>query len=285
MSSPPSGEPSARASAGAATGVTELASGKLLLDEPAPDVARLRISNPAKRGALDHELLDALAAAARELDARCLVLTGEGPMFSAGYDIADFSDEEQFAADAERLVAHPFHAALEALEAYRHPTVAGVNGHAIGGGLELALTCDIRVAARGAKLGMPPARIGLVYSHTGLRKFIEACGPAHTAELFHVGRNVDADRGAAIGLVNHVVEPEELERRVMTMAGEIAANAPLSLAGNKHIMGALRAHPGDLPPDVERELVALREACFRTEDFREGVRSFEEKRPPEWKGR
>jgi enoyl-CoA hydratase/carnithine racemase len=266
-------------------GATELASGKLLLDEPAPGAARLRISNPAKRGALDHELLDALASAASRLEARCLLLTGEGSMFSAGYDIGDFADEEQFATDAERLVAHPFHAALEALEAYRYPVVGAVNGHAIGGGLELALTCDIRIAVRGAKLGMPPARIGLIYSHTGLRKFIEACGPAHTAELFHLGRNVDADRAAEIGLVNHVVETEELEERSVEVAAEIAANAPLSLAGNKRIMEALRAHPGRLPEELERELVELRESCFRSEDFREGVRAFGEKRAPRWKGR
>jgi enoyl-CoA hydratase/carnithine racemase len=263
----------------------ELASGKLLVDEPAPGVARLRISNPEKRGALDHELLGALASAARDIDARCLVLTGDGPMFSAGYDIGDFRDEERFAADAEQLVAHPFHDAIEALESYPYPAIAALNGHAIGGGLELALTCDIRIAAAGAKLGMPPARIGLVYSHTGLAKFVEACGPQHTAELFHHGRNVDAERAAAIGLVNHVVEPEELEARSLEMAEEIAANAPLSLAGNKRIMRELRRHPGTLPDELERQLVELREACFRSEDFREGVRAFAEKRDPSWKGR
>ncbi len=130
---------------------------------------------------------------------------------------------------------------------------------------------------------MPPAKLGLIYSHTGLKKFLELCGPAHTAELFHLGRNVEADRGAEIGLVNHVVEPEELEERTLEMAGEIAANAPLSLSGNKRILRALRAGP--LTPEQEQELVDLRESCFRSEDFREGVKSFGEKRAPEWKGR
>jgi enoyl-CoA hydratase/carnithine racemase len=262
----------------------ELASGKLLLDEPAPHVARLRISNPEKRGALDHELLDALAETVRNLDARCLLLTGEGKMFSAGYDIGTF-DDAHFEEQAEKLVAHPFHAAIEALEQFAYPSVAALNGHAIGGGLEVALSCDIRIAARGIKMGMPPAKLGLIYSHTGLQKFIEVCGVANTSELFYLGRNVDTERGYEMGLVNRIVEPDELEEAALALAGEIGANAPLSLAGNKRAISELRAHPGRLPEDLERELVELRETCFRSEDFREGVRAFGEKRPPDWKGR
>ena len=262
----------------------ELASGKLVLDEPAPDVARLRISNPEKRGALDHEILDALAETVQGLDARCLLLTGEGNMFSAGYDIGTF-DDAHFEEQAEKLVAHPFHAAIEALEAFRYPSVAAINGHALGGGLEVALSCDIRVAARGVKLGMPPAKLGLVYSHTGLQKFIEVCGVANTNELFHVGRNVDADRGYEMGLVNRVAEPAELDEISLALASEIGANAPLSLSGNKRVIQALRAHPGRLPSELERELVELRESCFFSEDFREGVEAFAEKRKPGWTGR
>jgi enoyl-CoA hydratase/carnithine racemase len=256
--------------------------GKLRLDEPAAEVARLTISNPDRRGALDHELLDALAEHARTLDARCLVIRGSGPVFSAGYDIGNLEDAG-FEETAERLVANPFHEAIEALEAYRYPVIGQINGHAIGGGLELAITCDIRIAARGIKLGMPPAKLGLIYSHTGLLKFMQACGPANTAELFYVGRNVEVERAERMGLVNEVVEPDELDDRALELAAEIASGAPLSLAGNKRILRALRAHT--LPPELERELIDLRDSCFRSEDFREGVRAFAEKRRPVWRGR
>ncbi|MGH2803947.1 MAG: enoyl-CoA hydratase/isomerase family protein, partial [Thermoleophilaceae bacterium] len=177
----------------------------------------------------------------------------------------------------------PFHDAIEALEAYAYPVLCEVNGHAIGGGLELALTCDIRIASRDARFAMPPAKLGLIYSHTGLRKFLDVCGPANTAELFHVGETVDAERARAMGLVNEVADPDELGERVLEMAARIAANAPLSLAGNKRILRTLRTQP--LPEDVERELIELRESCFRSEDFREGVRAFAEKRRPRWRGR
>jgi enoyl-CoA hydratase/carnithine racemase len=263
---------------------TELASGKLLLDAPAPGLMRLRISNPEKRGALDHEILDTLAATVQDLDARCLVLTGTDRMFSAGYDIGNL-DEQNFAERSERLVAHPFHDALEALNAYKYPVIASLNGHAIGGGLELALTADIRIAARGIKLGMPPAKLGLVYSHTGLQKFLDVIGVAHTNELFYTGRNIDADRAAEIGLVNQVVDGAALEGFVLDMAAEIATNAPLSLKGNKRVIRALRESRSALPSDLERELVELRESCFYSEDFREGVRAFGEKRAPEWRDR
>jgi enoyl-CoA hydratase/carnithine racemase len=264
--------------------VSTLASGKLLVDEPAAHVVRIRITNPEKRGALDHEILDALAELLRGQSARCLMITGDGPVFSAGYDIGKFDDDE-FSRQAESLVAHPFTAAIEAIEACRFPVVAAVNGHAIGGGLELAVTCDIRIAARGARLGMPPAKIGLIYSHTGLRKFIEICGVANTNELFLLGRNIDADRAHGMGLVNQVVEGERLETLAVELAAEIAANSPLSLEGNKRVIRELRQNAWPLPPQLERELVELRESCFFSDDFREGIRAFGEKRPPRWKGR
>ena len=173
--------------------------GELLLDRPADGVLRLTISNPAKRNALDHPILDAIAAVLDDIgDARVVLLTGADGMFSSGYDIGDIPDDV-FAQEAERLVAHPFAAALEALETCEVPTVAALPGHTIGGGLELALACDLRVAADGILLGMPPAKLGLVYSHTGLRRFLEAIGAPRTRELFLTARNVDARTALELG--------------------------------------------------------------------------------------
>jgi enoyl-CoA hydratase/carnithine racemase len=247
-------------------------------------VLRLTISNPAKRNALDHTILDGIAHAVREADARCILLTGEHGMFSSGYDIGDIP-EDVFAEKAEKLVAHPFTSAIDALDATDLPTIAALPGHTIGGGLELALACDLRIAADGIKLGMPPAKLGLVYSHTGLRRFIDTVGAARTRELFLLGRNIPARRALDWGLVNEVVIGSDLDEAAVDWATELAGNAPLSVQGNKRVIRELLRAEGELDPDVEAELIALREACFASEDMKEGVRAFGEKRPARWQGR
>jgi enoyl-CoA hydratase/carnithine racemase len=261
-----------------------LNSGRLLTDTPAEGVLRLTISNPGKRNALDHAILDGIAHAVRDTDARCIVLTGEHGMFSSGYDIGDIP-EDVFADRAEKLVAHPFTSAIDALDATDLPTIAALPGHTIGGGLELALACDLRIAADGIKLGMPPAKLGLVYSHTGLRRFIDVVGVARTRELFLLGRNVEARRALEWGLVNDVVIGSDLEETALDWATELAGNAPLSIQGNKRVIRELLRAQAELDPDVERELIALREASFASEDMKEGVRAFGEKRPARWQGR
>ena len=271
----------------------ELADGKLLLDEPLPGVARLTISNPAKRNALDHPILDAITATLGELGApasggsgaaiRCVVITGAHGMFSAGYDIGEIPEAE-FEQRAERLVAHPFTDAIDALEAFPWPTLAVLPGHTIGGGLELALACDLRVAREGIKLGMPPGKLGLVYSHTGLRRFIDAIGAARTRELFLVGSYIDAATALGWGLVNRVASVEDLEASALALAEELAGNAPLAQRGNKRVIEALLATRGELPGELEAELIELRRASFASRDMREGMRAFAEKRPPAWRG-
>ncbi len=265
----------------------ELAEGKLLVNRPAADVLRLTISNPEKRNALDHPILDAITATlhqhADEHGAiRCVVLTGAHGMFSAGYDIGEIPDEE-FEERAERLVAHPFTEAIDALEAFPWPTLAALPGHTIGGGLELALACDLRVAREAIKLGMPPAKLGLVYSHTGLRRFIDAIGAPRTRELFLLGRHVNAATALAWGLVNRVAPEAELESATLALAVELAGNAPRSQLGNKRAIAALLRAEGELPAEVAQELIELRRRSFASEDMREGIRAFAEKRAPRWR--
>jgi enoyl-CoA hydratase/carnithine racemase len=266
----------------------ELADGKLLVDRPAAGVVRLTISNPQKRNALDRPILDAISAvladeASPRSQTHCLVVTGSEGMFSAGYEIGEITDGS-FVQEAESLIAHPFTEAIDALETFPFPTVAALPGHTIGGGLELALACDLRIAAEQIKLGMPPAKLGLVYSHTGLRRFIDAIGAARTRELFLLGSYIDAGSALAWGLVNRLAAADELERAALDLACELAANAPLSQRGNKRVIAALLRAQGELPKDVEDELIALRRASFQSHDLREGMSAFAEKRAPRWRG-
>jgi len=258
--------------------------GKLLRDEPAEGIVRLTISNPDKRGALDHPILDALAEELPGIDAACLILTGDGPIFSAGYDIGDIP-EEVFATEAEKLIAHPFAAAMAGLDRCEIPIIAAINGPAIGGGLEVALGCDLRITEPTAAFGMPPAKLGLIYSHTGLRRFIDAIGVPRTRELFLLGRRIKAETALDWGLVNEVTEPGGVADAAVAMAKELAGNAPLSIKGNKRILRELAEAAAKLAPEVEEELIALRKASFSSEDFREGVAAFAERRPAEFKGR
>ncbi len=281
----------------------ELAGGKLLIDQPADGVVRLTISNAAKRNALDHPILDAITATlselatwdeddpqgpwdpavSGELGARCIMITGAHGMFSAGYDIGEIPEEE-FEERAERLVAHPFSEAIDALAAFPYPTLAVLSGHTIGGGLELALACDLRVAGEAVMLGMPPAKLGLVYSHTGLRRFLDAIGAARTRELFLLGRYIDTATALSWGLVNRVAPAEQLDGVALELAVELAGNAPLAQTGNKRVIEALLDAEGELAEEVEEELIELRRASFASIDMREGMRAFAEKRPPRWRG-
>lgn len=256
--------------------------GSVRVEQPAPGVARLTISNPEKRGALDRALLEQLTGALDRLDARCVLITGEGRAFCAGYDIEELLREGY---DDGAESAHPFPAALAAIEAYPYPVVAALNGATIGGGLELAIACDLRIAADTVQLGMPPAKLGVVYAHAGLNRFLTTIGGARTRELFLTGRRVDAATAERWGLVNEVVEAEALPQAALAYASEIAGNAPLSLRGNKAGIRALTARAGALDAATIAALDAERRTAFESDDLREGLQAFGEKRPPVWRGR
>jgi enoyl-CoA hydratase len=161
--------------------------------------------------------------------------------------------------------------------------VVGVlNGAAFGGALELAMACDWRIARRGARLGMPAARLGVVYAPDGLRRFAAALGPARARRLFLTGAPVDADEALAIGLVDQVVEPEELWPAARAAAADVAAGAPIAVAGTRAILRALT--DGPLPEAVEAEAAEWRARAFGSADFREGLAAFRAKRPPGFTG-
>ena len=163
--------------------------------------------------------------------------------------------------------------------------VAAINGHCLGGGLELAVRCDLRICAAAAKLGMPPAKLGLIYSpHRARavhRRRRRRRAPASSSSP---GATSSAERAERIGLVNDASTTTRSRRAALELAAEIAANAPLSMTGNKRAIEEL-ARAARLDPEKERELIELRRSCFASEDFREGIPAFAEKRKPRWKGR
>jgi len=244
----------------------------------------LTIDNQAKRNAFDYRSLAELEAACRkaaEDQVRCLVLRGAGDRaFSSGFDIGamDGPGGERPDLAVER--------AMEAVEAVPCPTVAFVNGAAFGAGCELAVTCDLRVARFGAQLGMPPAKLGVVYAAAGIRRFLALVGPAHAREMLFTGRPVDAEAARAMGLVDRVVEPDRAEAEALELAEEIAQNAPLAVQGMKRILRLLvAAHERGLTEEEREEVVLLRGRAFASADLKEGRAAWAERRAPRFQGK
>lgn len=245
----------------------------------------LTIDNVAKRNALDFQALEELEAACAEAGAarvRCLVLRGAGAdAFSSGFDLAEIGKTSGRGLRPDEAVE----SAADVLAAAPCPTIAFLNGSAFGGGLELASTCDLRVARAGASLGMPPAKLGVVYPEGGLRRFLGLVGAARTRELFFVGRPIDAATALAWGLVNRVAPAEAAEGEALGLAAEIAANAPLAVAGMKRILQLLEAtHERGLAGPEREEIAALRRRAFESADLLEARRAREERRPPRFRG-
>ena len=180
--------------------------GRLVIERPAEGVAVLRIERPARRGALSAEILEALRDAFAQTSDGCLVVTGTGEIFSAGYDLSGIGDPiDPQRADA--TIAPETVPALDALRDCRVPVIAALNGPALGGGLELALGCDVRLAVPGAYLAAPAGKLGLVYAPGGLERILGGLPASLAAELFVLGRRVDAARAHALGVLTAVVTP------------------------------------------------------------------------------
>lgn len=250
--------------------------------EKFPSHAVLTIDRPAKRNILTERCLPELGAAFDELEAdpavRCVLLRGAGEeAFSAGYDLTALSHTGPAQTDE-------LHALLDRVERYPYPVVALLRGFAVGGGCELALACDVRVAGDDVRMGMPPARLGIVYPLAGYRRFLRTLGLAATKELFLTGRTWAADDCLRLGLVSLVVPAAEAEARALEYVGEIATNAPLSLRGTKRILRHLVAATGESADD-DAKLAALFRETLATEDAAEGKRALIERRAPVFQGR
>jgi enoyl-CoA hydratase len=212
---------------------------------------------------------------------RALVLTGAGGRaFVSGADISKF-DSERSTKEGVEAYGQQTKRCYDRIEAFPKPTIAKINGYCIGGGLNLALCCDIRICSDKSRFALPAAKLSLGYGLDSLRRLMNVLGPGATRDICFSARQIDADEAYARRLVDQVVGEEALEHAVTEYAGRIAGNAPLTIAAMKFITGELLKDPSQR--DVERcdEMV---QACFNSEDYVEGRRAFMEKRKPQFKG-
>jgi enoyl-CoA hydratase/carnithine racemase len=251
-------------------------------------IATVVLSQPERRNAMSLAMWDQLGAVVRRLDAdsgvRVTILRGAGAAaFSAGADISEF---EQHRSTPEKALAYNRRvaAAAAALIQFRKPLLAMIYGFCVGGGLEMALSCDLRVASDQAVFGIPAARLGISYGHEDIKRLVDLVGPANARYIFFTGDpRIPAERALQMGLVNEIVPTERLEARVAELAAQIADNAPSSLLWAKRgIEDVLR------DPSLASVLNSDEEAAqlFGTADFKEGVAAFLEKRKPRfnWDG-
>jgi enoyl-CoA hydratase/carnithine racemase len=261
----------------------------LLLLEKRGRVTLITLNWPEKHNILTPVMLIELAERLRELaeedETRCLVIRGAGEeAFSSGYDLRAIPvDPSPEMTELLKKNPNPLATGLDAVAAFPYPVIAMLNGLTIGGACELALTCDIRIAVDELRMGIPPAKLGIVYFPTGIQKFLNIIGLANTKELFLTGDYVNAERAKEMGLVNYVVPRAELEDFTFSMADGIAANAPLSLKGTKQIINLLLQYQ-EMKPPASQEAYRLIGEAFASEDMREAQRAFKEKRKPEFKG-
>lgn len=258
-----------------------------ILVECQPPIATVTINRPKQRNAISYPMWGELARLLATLDAdrdiRVVVITGAGAeAFSAGADIQDF---EEYRANSTkgRLYNEAVNGLLATLSDMVTPTISMIQGFAVGGGCELAVATDLRIAAAGSRLGIPVARLGITIGHQEMRGLVNLVGKGNALYILLSARLLDAQEALRIGLVNQVVPPEELRPYTYKLAEEIASLAPLSHAVNKRTMNQVLAKPSllDLTPD-EADLPLTQ---FDTLDYQEGYRAFLEKRRPRFIGK
>jgi enoyl-CoA hydratase len=238
-------------------------------------IGYLIINRPKSMNALNSEVLNALDIALDDMakeEIDVLIITGEGKAFIAG---ADISEMKSLNAEQGRAFGLLGAKVFRKLETFEKPTIAMINGYALGGGLELAMSCDIRMASKKAKLGQPETGLGITPGFSGTQRLSRLIGIARAKELIYTAKMIDADTAETYGLINHVVEAEELEEETLKMAKAIQKNAPLAVSyAKKAIQGGYEVSI-DEGIRMESYLFGL---CFASEDQKEGMNAFMEKR-------
>jgi len=247
----------------------------LVLVEAHPNgVALLRFNRPPLNP-LSHGLLAALATEARAVadnrEVKAVIVAGSDRAFAAGADIDEFGSAEE-----ARDVSHDFRAACAALGAIPRPVIAAISGFALGGGLEVALACDLRIAGDSARLGQPEILLGIIPGGGGTQRLTRLIGPARAKELIWSGRQVRADEALAIGLVDRVVPAAELETAALAWATELASGAVVAMGLAKRAID--RGLDGSLDSGLDEETAAFAEV-FATEDAATGIASFKANGP------
>ena len=261
---------------------------RVLLTSKDEGVFTLTLNRPRKLNAMSYEVFDALDAAISEAGqdrgVRVVVITGTGSMFSAGADISmvkEFGDPE-LAPEAFRAKLRRLQGVFDRLEQLEKPVIAAINGPCVGGGVDLVLACDLRIAATEAFLLVPEVRLGLIPDLGATQRLPRLVGVARAKEMILTGRRFSAAECLAMGLLNRVVAREALQDSVRTMAADLAAGGPLALGVAKQAID--RAWGTDLRSGEEFEAFA-QTPLYRSDDAREGYVAFMEKRPPKWTGR
>jgi enoyl-CoA hydratase/carnithine racemase len=261
------------------------ADGKIL-QSAADGVGTITFNNPAKRNAMSLDMWEGLGSALIQLrdkpDIRVVILTGSGDKaFVSGADISQF-EKTRHNAEASEEYSRKSAAQRTLLADYPKPIIACIRGFCLGGGMQVAMAADIRIASDSSQFGIPAAKLGIAYGYDGLRNLVSLVGPSWARLIMYTGMRIDSAEAVRIGLVDRVVPDAELWNATMEIARTISGNAPLAIKAAKITIAQILKDPG------ERDMKAIKDigtACMDSEDFREGRRAFMDKRKPQFHGR